>query len=314
MSWLKRSISGQNYYDIRDELLAWLDDLKNKSRVLVDWFFWVLRASLFTLSPAFFGAFFSQIFKDYSSLSFPPGVKFLDVIFQFFVTDIRFFVFLFIFAALWVWGTLWRLAAKENLLNTNRIYYILKRFYNEQGFIVDSLDDVRVTIWTPLSSKVKLEKMRLLQVVDYYPRIHNSPDTNNNIRINHSRGRIRRVLRKASELDPKATGWVYFGLIGKCAYESVNRCEMSTHSISIDHTDEIVNVFLKEWHYNKAEARRATKDRKSYLVISLMNKDETDLLGILYLDAGKSGVFSENMKKKITESLPRIADALLPNK
>jgi hypothetical protein len=81
---------------------------------------------------------------------------------------------------------------------------------------------------------------------------------------------------------------------------------------NIEDNEDIDSVYKGEWHYNNAEARHATKDRRSFLAISITNNDGTDLLGVLYLDAKRKYAFTAEMIEKIQPFLRYFAEALIP--
>ena len=299
----KKRRMDQSLSDIRDEVFAGLDDFWNNNRKIFDGILRAIRGSMFTGAPIFFGAFLSQIIRNFISQNYIISLQFL-------IDQRQLIVLIVISTAIWVLGTRWRLDVKDNTFHTKIINLALKRLYKDLGFLGDKDRDVRCTIWTPIDSKTHIEKMKLLQVVDYYPRIQKDHGSNTEFRKNHLKGRVRKAMRKVP--GTKEKHWT-FGLIGLCACESVENGKMFKYSLDLKETDDIVTILTGDWHYNKAEARRATQDRKSYLVISLMNAEESDLLGISLMDASKPGVFTGDITQKIEEALPHIADALLPS-
>jgi len=148
--------------------------------------------------------------------------------------------------------------------------------------------------------------MKVIQLTDYYPAIgENYLNDEDEVQINKFNGRIRKVVRKKGKvLKP-------IGIVGNCITKSIQSGEANIITAEVL-SGYSTRRFLKEkMHYSESEASRMTLDRKSYCGFTLMNRTQTDVLGVLFFDSSNKKVFSDNFIEKVEMYLPRVGEILV---
>jgi hypothetical protein len=184
---------------------------------------------------------------------------------------------------------------------TKYIYHYVKYIYSDLGFDIDNPSNVRCTLWTPTIKRRVDEKdyeyllrMRLKQVIDYYPGLSGLHDGFLH-RIHSTSGRKRRVCRSASlvsnDIEP-------IGIVGECATQSMSNGGASIIVATIGDDETFVKYMQEKWHFLPLEAKKLTRDRKSYLGITLMDRYGTDILGVLFFDSPCKNAFAKYYQGK----------------
>jgi len=187
--------------------------------------------------------------------------------------------------------------------HADRLHVFLRHFYEDMCFGKQPEADIRCTIWTPIGRIRDKGPIKLVQVTDYVPRV--SGIQRGIFRRNGRAWRVFTVARMAPGGEIRT-----IGILGLCAFRSLQEMhpEICREEVPADVDFEV--YMTSNWHFTRRQAKRLTHDRRSYMCISLMDRGNTDLLGVLYCDSRQIGVFTSELAKRAEEHLPRFARLL----
>jgi hypothetical protein len=248
---------------------------------------------MFTISPIFIGAYLENIIQQFIAGKFIPRWQLIYIYWPLCLAVVFYLI-----------GTVWRIYNSNRDNRLDRVYFGLRWFYDDLGLDKNNEADIRCTLWTPLNSKVEPEKMKIVQLVNYYPRYGKEQDYFNEYRINKHRGRVRKVAKKDQQkIKP-------IGIVGNCIFASLKNHNALIIIDNLDGKEDFQEYMITAWNYSKASAKRLTQDRRSYMCITLMESGETDILGVIFMDARTPNTFTERTIEMVQPYLPRIAEAL----
>jgi hypothetical protein len=285
--------------DFFDEFCAKWSDLRDRSSKSFGFILTIIRWILIIVLPVIFGGYGSVVFEKYLkqeiSFSIPELLtpQSLHILWP---------CILLLF--LMIIGQVWRFQGTKRVFKERLLYYALCWLYHDLGFENNNEADIRCTIWTPLNSKLPIEKIRLLQLVNYWPAYEKQEKVSHHYRLNKRRGRI----RKAARLEEG--GVKPIGIIGLNILKSQRDHNGYIIRVTLDKSVSFIDQMIDTWNFTNAEAKRLTQDRLSYMSIALMNSGKTDILGIIFFDSKVPDLFTEQVEENIKVYVPRIAELL----
>ncbi len=182
------------------------------------------------------------------------------------------------------------------------VYSLLGWIYQDLGFADNRDYDVRCTIWVRHSPRKKPDIKRLKQLVDYYP--PRGEKLGRKFRPNKRSGRVFSVCRKIGDEE------LAIGILGYCTMASMNEQSAKIMHEEISEDVEFIEHMVTNWNFTERQARRLTQDRHSYMCLSIMTRDCSELMGIIYCDSVYRYAFPTEIDTKFEKYLPRVAKAL----
>lgn len=147
-------------------------------------------------------------------------------------------------------------------------------------------DKIRCTIWSPMKSQKPLNKMKIIQLIDYYPPVSGEKPIN----IHKKAGRIMKVTRKINGEDQP------IGVVG----QAINEIHGSTKRngpvpIKREYTENYRSFedLMKELNFTNSEINRMMP-RESYMAIPITNSYKDDVLAVLYFDSPIKNEFNSD--------------------
>jgi len=284
----------QSVKEIAEEFIATYEDFRHNTSKITKILITLLRWLLVTVLPIYFGAYLSVLLEKY--IDGTLIITWVNIYhnWPFFASGLLFII-----------GLLWRIYISNRELRLERLYHSLRWFYDDMGFGKDVNADVRCTIWTPINSKVEPDKMKIVQLVDYVPKYGKSAGLTYWYRINKHSGRIRKVAKAENGIVKP------IGIAGRCVIQSARDNKPYIMYENLNASLSFSDCMMQVWNFTKAETRRLTQDRKSYLCIVLMDSGQTDILGIIFADSRQLNYFTQRIANKAENYLPRIAELLV---
>jgi hypothetical protein len=261
-----------------------------------------LRWFLTAIAPVSVGVYFEVLLGKYIS----QGIgKLIQTVPTMRISDILPHWPFFLAGVLYLWSLFLQVHKKDRDIRRETLSVVLYWLYSDSGLGENPEADIRCTLWTPRKSDTKPEMLRLEQVVDYEPRMSQRTKTKRNKYRKHKEyGRTMRVARmKGDEVQS-------IGLIGKCVIDSFQNRKPSIIVERLDEDVDFVDEMTNGWNFTKAEAKRLTQDRRSYIAMALMDTWGTDLLAILYLDSRLPDSLSRELAMEVQKFLPRVGRIL----
>ncbi len=284
----------QNIKAFAEEFRATYEDFRHKASKVTKVPSTILRWLLVTVIPIYFGAHLTVIIEKYIEGTLRFNLVTINNHWPFFVSGFLFSV-----------GLIWKIHQGNRDLRLERLYHALRWFYEDLGFDKDPNADIRCTLWTPLNSKVEPDKMRIIQLVDYVPKYGQSTGLTYWYRINKHSGRIRKIARVENGTAKP------IGIAGKCIIESSIKRKPFIMYENLSPGMSFADCMTQVWNFTKAETKRLTQDRKSYICIVLMDSGQSDILGVIFADSRQLNTFTRRTAKKAESYLPRIAELLV---
>ncbi|MBI5945350.1 MAG: hypothetical protein HY864_13355 [Chloroflexi bacterium] len=209
---------------------------------------------------------------------------------------------------LWLVGYLINRYSIHIYSKSDELYSSLKWFCEDIGTRSDKRKDIRCTIWIPVGKLSRQSPIRLLQVIHYFPKtstLFKSNGNNEGIRKNGKRYRTFKVSKKDKSGTLKPVG-----IIGLTALKCVSGDEPTVERETLSNHKDFKNYMINNWNFSEFQAEHLTSDRKSYLCLPIVNKEKSELLGIVYFDSTHPTVFNDDFVKKTEKYLPRFASII----
>ncbi|MBU0577232.1 hypothetical protein KJ742_03660 [Patescibacteria group bacterium] len=282
-----------------DEISCLIRDLLDKSfntRKIINS---ILIRLLTLIPPIFFGVKIEDFIDDIENKTFQFSVNYLKENW-----------ILILSLSLFLLGIILKSKTVDRKIYILRTYDAIRWLYHDIGLDSAGLADseIRCTIWTPQKSDTRIDKMKVIQLTDYFPILQKNYDEKHftkKYRMNKYNGRIRRVLRKHKKnLEP-------IGIVGSCIVNSMQSREAIIMTAEVTSGFSTKRYLKEKMNYSESEANRMTQDRKSYCGLTLMNRTKTDVLGVLFFDSSKKNIFSNQFLNRVEKYLPRIAEILV---
>jgi hypothetical protein len=157
-------------------------------------------------------------------------------------------------------------------------------------------------MWVRHSLQKKPDIKRLKQLVDYYP--SRGEKRGRRFRPSGRSGRVFSVCRKIGDEE------LPIGILGYCTMVSLNDQAAKILHEEVPEEVDFIKYMVENWHFTERQAKQLTPDRRSYMCISIMNKESTELTGIIYCDSSNPKAFPNELDEKFETYLPRIATTL----
>ncbi len=153
-----------NGKEFLEEVDAWWTDVWDKSSEGFKYIGTIIRWLLITVIPIWLGIQIPINIDKYKALGLTYSLN--DILSS---KSIILFIPVIVLILLSGIGQIWRISGTRREFQERLIYYALKWLYKDLGFEENADADIRCTLWTPLNSKIAAEKMRLIQIVNYFP-------------------------------------------------------------------------------------------------------------------------------------------------
>lgn len=271
----------------------------------------VLRWFLLYIVPFIFGVKAESLIQD-----IPLDRSIISL--SLWVRLFREYWILLLLLALFILGLVWRNHIEYTRTSLNRIRDALAWMYEDLKEEIPNHKqaDIRITIWVPVKRNQKPESYRMKQLINYLPDL--GKPTQDNItyfRVNKPAGRIFRFSKCAQD-DSGNEVVVAIGIVGLCAlsYLLYKKAQAFREKIpaSIQDKPEFVDYMITNWNFTRPQAELLTSNRRAYLCIPVINRQEISLYGIIYLDARDPEALSSDIGTKIIDSyLSRVARAFV---
>lgn len=182
------------------------------------------------------------------------------------------------------------------------LYDSLPWIYHAIGFNTLEKDDVRCTIWVPTQQNSDIRNQRIIQLVDFYPRVSKLP-ANNTLRRNR---RVDGELKIVPNESDKFTSGIV-GMAAKGFYQDGKSYIIWDSLKSIDANADIRVTKM----YPCNQGNQILTDRRAFLVYTMTVSDGSELLGFLYFDSRNPRTFTKKRIHMIEHYLPQIAMRLV---